>query len=126
MLDKKTLPIIILLIVLILFFWQILDFLGIYTAPERVPQTQEQTTDTVADYASTPGNTIPENATQPAPGSIDLAEMEIVADTLPVDTIQITTESYIALLSTKGGGLVSLKLRDHEYRDGDPIEMLSD
>ncbi len=126
MLDKKTLPIIVLLIIVILFYYPILDFLGLYTPPVPSPKTEVQVADTVSNQTTSQAIDIANEPEQTASAPVKLTEIPAVSDTLPIDTIQITTEKYVALLSTRGGGLVSLKLREHTYRDGREIEMLND
>ena len=42
MIDKKTLPLIVLLVIVIVFYFQIMEFLGIYSAPERTESDKPQ------------------------------------------------------------------------------------
>jgi YidC/Oxa1 family membrane protein insertase len=123
--DKKTLPIIILLLLCILFYWQILKFLGIYNPPE--PSEQPVTTDTIVQQETV-------QDTQQHPPELQVTEpvtppdstLALLADTTkgPIDTIIVETDKYRLALSSKGGGPVSITLKEYTYQDGTPIEML--
>ena len=125
--DKKTLPIIILLVALIFFYYPILEFLGLYEKPAETPQQADQTTQT----DTTTGRQI----TAPDPETITEAQAQIdpdiseqtgesAADTITADTLKITTEYYTILMSSRGGGPVSMELKEYHYRDNGDIEML--
>ncbi len=128
MIDKKTLPVIIVLVILVLFWFQIMEYLGFYE-PTRKQQPVEEpaaTADT-AEPIPFPG----ERRVLAPSDTLRMAERLVtdsaVSDTaLPVapDTIVLKTETYTAVLSSFGGGPVSLKLNEYTYRDGEPIEML--
>ncbi|HDS01218.1 MAG TPA: membrane protein insertase YidC [candidate division Zixibacteria bacterium] len=47
-------------------------------------------------------------------------------DTLRVDTVQVETDKYIALFSSRGAGLVSFKFKNYNYNNGDTtmVEMV--
>jgi YidC/Oxa1 family membrane protein insertase len=118
--DKKSIIAIVAVSLLIIFYWPILQFFGLVRPPAPVPPPQTTadsvsiaTKDTVAPVAVT---------VQPpavAPG--------IIADTLlplTADTITVNTNRYTVLLSTKGGGPVSIRLKDYTYRNKQQIELL--
>lgn len=128
--DKKTILIVGLLVVLLLFYYQILEFLGLYTPPpdEPITQNQEQVDSTYVD--TTPKLTVTDQngATQTATmtETDSVVTSPVTVDTIPVDTLYITTNKYKIALSSLGGGPVSLLLNDYTYRSGEPIEMLPD
>ncbi|UCC45420.1 MAG: membrane protein insertase YidC [Candidatus Zixiibacteriota bacterium] len=126
--DKKTLPIIILLLVAILFYWQILEFFGIVQAPA---QPEPGTTVDTVYTAAPPTETLPADSqriSEPPPATEPAVEPAAVmlSDTLPVDTIVVRTGKYAVTLVSLGGGPVSMILNEYTYRDGRPIEMLPD
>jgi len=49
-----------------------------------------------------------------------------LTDSIAVDTIVVKTNTFNAILTNFGGGLISLELSDYTYRDGQPIQMLPD
>lgn len=120
--DRKTIIIVIALAVVVLFYWQILEFFGLYKpAPAQQPPAQPADTTQVQPQA--------ESASRPAVDT--LSEPEVmeqftapVSDTLPADTIAIETRKYSILMSSRGGGPVSILLKEHTYRNGDPIQMI--
>jgi YidC/Oxa1 family membrane protein insertase len=122
--DKKTLPIVVVLILVIVFWWDILGWLGLVkpAAPPAgsaaVDTTKVVPVDSIAKPAAVPA-TVAES-TKVAATIVQPAEQ------IKPDTIIVNTKMYTVLLSTLGGGPVSIKLNDHKYRDGAPIEMLPD
>ncbi len=128
--DKKTIPILIILAILIIGYWPILEFLGIYTPEEPTEQT-ESPIDTVvpAETGTASPLDMAPAATVPAQPSAIPAPAEVVAaieqpDTMAVDTIFVETDKYQVLLSSFGGGPVSILLKEHTYRDGELVQML--
>ncbi|MCP4685015.1 MAG: membrane protein insertase YidC [bacterium] len=129
--DKKTLPIIIALVILIMFWWNILEFLGLYERPAAPPPGSEPQVDTVqvADTPTAPPGTLAGGPTDQnwmnrpvdSTTSPDLMEQ---TDTMVVDTITVATERYEVRLSSYGGGPVAITLKDYTYRDGELIQML--
>ena len=69
-----------------------------------------------------PTTPVPAAAAPSLDTSIQLVVPSI--DSIKADTVIVQTETYRAVLSSLGGGLVSLQLRQYKYRDGAPIEML--
>jgi len=64
-LDKKTLPIIVVLVLAVIFYWPILEFLGLVEEPEKSPQLTEQQTDTIVQ-AQALGSEVQNSSTQPS------------------------------------------------------------
>jgi len=128
MLDKKTLPLVIVLVIIVIFYYQILEFLGLYVPPPPEPATTEQVqsgTDTLIQ----PRDTITPkelDAFQETKKEHPILAADTLSDSIPVDTTYVNTNNYIIALSSHGGGPVSMKLKDHHYRDGEMIEMIPD
>ncbi|MEE8575866.1 MAG: membrane protein insertase YidC [candidate division Zixibacteria bacterium] len=124
--DKKSIAVVIVLAVVVLFYWQILDFLGIYSSPEQPVATEQQPPpDTANQYSSNQQQLSPVQSQQQAATTDALSQVDSTdIDTLPIDTIIIRTNNYTATLSSKGGGAVSIVLNKYTYRDGEPIEMM--
>lgn len=123
--DKKTIAILIALVALVVFYQQIWSFLGL-PLPEAAKPVPPP--DTTSKVVATTGDT---NHTSP---SLD-ATMSAITDTIShvdsassvpvqVDTIRVETNTYTVLLSTAGGGPISLLLKKHFYRDGNPVQMI--
>lgn len=124
--DKKTLPLVIILILVIVFWWDILGWLGLVKptpAPAKGPAvdtTQVVVTDTTQK---------PVTAPIAAPDTSKPAAAAVIAPTIEnvkPDTIIVKTKTFVVTLTSFGGGPVSIKLNEHSYRDGKPIEMLPD
>jgi len=128
MLDKKTLPLVILLVIIVVFYYQILEFLGLYEPPPPKPATTEQVqpeTDTLINPRDTI-TPIEIDAFTETKKEHPLLANDTLIDSVPVETTFVTTNKYIIAISNHGGGPVSLKLKDHYYRDGNLIEMIPD
>ena len=133
--DKKTIGILVVLAVVILFYWQILEFLGIYTPQEPKPADQ-QTVDTLVTDTGTPGmpgdtQTASQQSPAGQPGATAVSEQplrsaELSSDTTEAtaDTVYVTTQQYRVALSNIGGGPVKIELQQYSYRNGEPIEMI--
>jgi len=127
-LDKKTLPIIVVLVLAVIFYWPILEFLGLVEEPEKSPQLTEQQTDTIVQ-AQALGSEVQNSSTQPS--AIDINNSppplpDVVQDSTAVDTLFVNTGKYEVVLTTLGGGPISIRLNDFTYRDGQPIQMMPD
>lgn len=130
-LDKKTIALIVVLGVIVIFYFQIMEALGLYS-PAPPPQQKTQTE--IVDSAQTDTNSYmtPETTAAETLNNIsaDKLPTEIPAAAASVDSfvvqdsIIIETNRYIIILSSFGGGPVSQILKGYEYRDGNKIEML--
>jgi len=123
-LDKKTLPIVIALALIIIFYYPLLQFFGLQEKPAPPPPQTEQTdTSQAATLADTPVS-----IQESAPVTSDNLSVDARADTgasVEADTIIIRTNKYEIALSSHGGGPVALYLKEFTYRDGRNINMLS-
>jgi len=123
-LDKKSIIIIVILAILVIFYWPILTKLGFIEPPEE-PIPSQQGYDTAAtatarqDTAPAVGSYPTDYRTVP---ETQLVEQQV--DTAIIDTLVVQTGKYQITLSTFGGGPVSIQLKDYTYRDGRQIEML--
>ncbi len=129
MIDKKTLPLIILLVVLIVFYFQIMEFLGIYSPAKKTPPSEPQPTqlDSISQKPTEQKalDTLAEPIRE-APPAISAHPLQTPLDSGSADTIIITTNKFVVTLTSFGGGPVSLLLNDYTYRDKRPIQMLPD
>jgi YidC/Oxa1 family membrane protein insertase len=130
--DKKSIAIVAVLAILIIFYWPILEFLG-FVKPQERKAADTAATDTVAVAQPAAGQSgqVPKSPLDVTPGAPVALAATVAAfpqsDTsLKVDTIVIHTNKYDMVLSSLGGGPTSLKLKDYAYRSGEPIQMLVD
>jgi YidC/Oxa1 family membrane protein insertase len=122
--DKKSLPLIIVLVVLIVFYFQIMEFFGLYKPPAPVPaQSQTTQADSTVGLSQT-GGTATESPTVPTTTGADSVKAVAVDSSLEVDSLVVVTKNYTVTMSTFGGGPVGLSLNNYRYRNGMPIEML--
>ncbi len=124
--DKKTIPIIVVLAIVIIFYWPILEFLGLVKPDESAPVDRAaQDMVTVADSSAKPLPRPSEpTAYESAVEEQTSVELSPALDSVVVDTILIRTEKYQVMLSSLGGGPVSILLNEYTYRDSEPVEML--
>jgi YidC/Oxa1 family membrane protein insertase len=129
MLDKKTLPLIILLVVLIVFYFQIMERLGLYSPAKKTPPSEPQPTQIdsgTQKLAEQKGlDTFAEHIRE-APPPIHAQQVQTSIDSVSADTVIVTTNKFVVTLTSFGGGPVSLLLNDYTYRDKRPIQMLPD
>ena len=127
--DKKNIALIVVLVVVILFYFQIMEFLGLYT-PATSQQPAQDTTAVTEQLPTPQPPAASTTAAQPPAAStmgqaVDSAVVTATIDSLiPVDTVIIKTKSYNIMLSSAGGGPVSLYLNKYAYRDGEPVQMI--
>ena len=128
--DKKTIPIVVLLVLVLIFYWPILKFLGVVEEPEQPPEqpaivdttgSETRTVDTV--FVTQPGTTTEPSDSSPETAQITPAEIP-ETDTMAVDTVVIETNMYTVTMASKGGAPISILLKDYSLRDGTPIEMM--
>ena len=124
--DKKTIGLIVILAVFLLFYFQIMEFLGLYhpTLPKSVSEKQavvDTTASTKVNTTSTPA--INKDTLTIATKTLK-SIVNIPVDSVKSDTIVVKTNRYRILLTSYGGGPISIVLKDYYYRDGKPIEML--
>jgi YidC/Oxa1 family membrane protein insertase len=113
--DKKSIIIVVAISLVVVFYWPILQFLGI-VKPEP-PAPLQTAVDSVAVAAQ-------DTATKPAPTEPSTALALPDTASIKADTIAVSTNKYTVLLSTKGGGPVSIRLKEYNYRHAGPIELL--
>lgn len=125
--DKKTLPLVVLLVIAIVFYGQILQFLGLVEPPTEPPQTTTASSDSSRPAVAEQAPELPAatSVTRPSPERL-AAPADQPLDSVACDTIVVITNNYEVTLCSFGGGPISLKLKDYTYRDGRMIEMLPD
>ncbi|UCD17731.1 MAG: membrane protein insertase YidC [Candidatus Zixiibacteriota bacterium] len=127
--DKKTVILIILLGLLVIFWMPIMTRLGLLKPapqPIRQPGTEQPVQQAPADTAQRP--LLPERQ-QVMPTRQDTAATLAAADTvidIPEELITVETGIWEITLTNHGGGPISFKLTDYKYEDGTPIQMLPD
>ncbi|MGH8015467.1 MAG: membrane protein insertase YidC, partial [Candidatus Zixiibacteriota bacterium] len=123
--DKKTLPIIIALALLIIFYYPLLEFFGLAEKPAPKPESTELSQP--GDTVSSPPQAEVVNRSNPIVKSDSLAKRDsaVAAENTEADTVIIKTKQYEIALSTYGGGPVSFYLNEFTYRDGERINILS-
>lgn len=134
--DKKTIAIVVVLGLLVVFWFPIIEKLGLYTpAPPKPAETTEQVSPQTTPDSTTPNTAAPIQASQPATQQLPIASADStvqmiatpVDTTTPMkaDTVVVTTDKYTVTLTSAGGGPIGLQLNEQLYRDGTPIQMIS-
>jgi YidC/Oxa1 family membrane protein insertase len=122
--DKKTLLAIVLSVVVISmgFMLQTILFpVDSMEEPIPSPETARQTVEPSPE-ADQPQATDGQTQTVPA-----VSGQEVVADEsdeVVEREVQVETDVFLATFSTRGGTIQSLKLKEHETVDGEPVEMI--
>ena len=120
--DKKTLPIIIILGLIVIFYFPIMEKLGfINNTPPAQP------VDSLSDTTHLTGQSAPVHPQPIQQASTEIPVQDsIQIDTTAIDTIYINTQKYTLAMTSYGGGPISMDLNDYFYRDGNKIQMLKD
>ncbi len=121
--DKKSIVIVVLLAIVVIFYWPIMTKLGLVDEPQPVEtQTQESP---VAEPTANSTQTQPVASQPTGTQAAKPAQMSVAAiDTTAVDTLTVETDKHIVKMTTLGGGPISIELKEYTYRDGNPIQML--
>ncbi len=117
------------LAIVVLFYWPILQFFGLVDEPEPQPRQTEQTDTTTAPTGrDTSSGQRETQAPTPVDTAMALVEPTDTAlpDTFRIDSLVVETNKYTVTMTNRGGGPISILLKEYEYRNGDPIEMLPD
>ena len=125
--DKKTIILVILLALLFFFWGRILETLGI-VRPETKQAPAEQTEEIVQSQQDRPApvdTTLVETEYQMPREDLMIASADSVPG-VPEDSIVIETAVMRVVLTNYGGGIISHKLKNYEYENGDLIQMLPD
>lgn len=127
--DKKTIILVVILGIFIIFYFQIMEGLGLYKpAPptQKEPATQtEQTQQPQEDSLTVTKTTTKPTDTETLTVQDTTSTQMVAADSnVTIDTTIVETNRYVITLSSLGGGMISMKLKDYTLRDGTPIEML--
>lgn len=137
--DKKTVIIVVVLGLLVIFWIPIMTFLGFIEAPKPQPQTetQEQTEPQAQPTPDTARQVQPEQVAQPpsTPSKMPARDSSLVANidqpepfaNVTPETLFVETKLWSMVLVTTGGGPVSMQLKDYSYYHSDSlVQMLPD
>ena len=125
--DKKNIILIVILAVVVIFYFQIMEYLGFYEPAQETQQPIQDTTAiaTPADSSSPlTAEQIPTGQQPISPVTEQAAQVAAAADSVSHDTIVVNTNTYTVTMTSFGGGPISLILNKYKYRDKTPIEML--
>jgi len=130
--DKKTIILVAILVLVVIFYFPIIEKLGLYTPPPT-PAADSISIDTTSVASTEPTDTVVKPAQQPVASTpkeevepVEIAVEATVDSSRVPDTIHIVTNTFDIRLTTLGGGPVSLFLNDYTYRDGRPVQMLKE
>lgn len=118
--DRKTILWAVIIVVALLLYFPAMRFLGLSEAPAPASQTP---IDSVEVTFPTDSAVAPVEIVRMAPANFD-SSLVGVTDTLPVDSVRVVTNKLDVVLSSAGGGPVSIELVEHSYRDRGHIQML--
>ncbi len=132
--EKKTVIIVVVLGLLVIFWIPIMTFLGFIEPPKQQPQTQEQTEQAAQPSPDTTAPVQAEQAetTPPAPAKMPARDSSLVANVgqpepfanATPETLFVETKLMSVVMVTTGGGPVSLKLKDYTYYHTDSLVQL--
>lgn len=120
--DKKSIIMIGILVLVVIFYFPIMEELGLYQPAQPLPpaidttQVETQTANQPVQVADIQAETTND------PDLLQLSDA--VVDSVINDTIVVRTQKYALILSTYGGGPISIKLNEYNYRDTNNVEML--
>ncbi len=115
--------------VLIFFYFDIMESLGLYSPAktpvvEQVVDTTQTSSQTQYSADSQPNQSLEPTATTDVTQDNVVIQADSIQQNIVNDTVIIETNKYIVKLTTFGGGPVSLLLKDYTYRNGELIEMI--
>ena len=128
--DKKTLPIIIVLALLIIFYYPLLEMLGLYEPTPPQEKSADSTSQAESELRQA-DDSKPQRLSDQSPQAYQPYDpfktdtASVAAGTQSIDTVKIITNKYEASLSSYGGGLVTLLLKEYSYGGNGQIDMLS-
>ncbi len=120
MFDKRTIIAFVLIFVIFIgwqFLWQ----------PEPPPPTVVEPADSVV--TTTPAETappVPQTTPPPTETARPIDSLAVLADTIPEQLLTVETENYRAELSNRGGGLVTLYLKNYTAGDSGVVYLITE
>ncbi len=131
MLDKKSIIVVVILGILVIFWIPIMTWQGFIKPPQRqvapVQTTQTTPADTLTHVEATPTVT-PQTPPRPMPprDSTAMANIGLTEPFggVPEDTLIIETEVMQVVMTNHGGGPNAIRLKKFLYADNGPVEML--
>ena len=126
--DKKTIALVAVLAIIVIFYFPIMQRLGFMEPPaEQAPAEVPTDTVTLSQQPPATSPTVEDTSGISAPQRPEqtaiLAEQPLDTSYV-VDTIIVNTKKYSIILTSHGGGPVSMLLSDYTYRKDGPIQML--
>ncbi len=122
--DKRTIALVVLLVVVLIFYFPIMEFLGFYKPappqPQETGELSDTTSQTVEQQPAVTGEVAPPVV---AAEAVPTDSVEVAEEIVP-DTMVIVTGKYSVTLSSLGGGPVSMLLNEYDYRNENKIEMI--
>jgi len=125
-LDKKTIALVAVLVLVLIFYFPLMEFLGLYKPAPPKPPAEETALDTTAQVAPQETITATEGTVENAPPDIVAADTTAPVEAIAGDTVVIETDKYVVTLSSLGGGPVSMLLKEYDYRNDTLVEMIPD
>lgn len=130
--DKRTIIFFVILAIILIAYQPLMERLGLIEPVEQKTAGEldslQVTDSTVAASDTMPVKTDAFEAaatdSSRVPADTGTSFAADGSDTISIDTVTIVTNTYTVVLSSAGGGPMSLLLNDYSYRSGEPIEML--
>lgn len=128
--DKRTIIYVILLGALLIFWFPLMQRLGVMDSDSPTPVVDSTEVKQPESSPTTTENQL--NSDEPvsvSPEEMNEVALSDLSDTveannLPVDTTIIRTDNYTITMTSLGGGPVSFILNNYSYRNDEPIQML--
>ncbi len=119
--DKKTIGLVIVCVVLLVFWNQIAEFVGLI---KPVPQTQPQEiTETAPVQTQAQQSPTAQQPVAQEPTIVDSAYLPITDSLGPEELMLVTTPLYSLGFTNNGGGICSILLNEYTYHDGGNVIM---
>lgn len=122
--DKKTIAMVAVLVVLLIFYFPLMEFLGFYKPAPPAQQESQTPADSITQVVQPETATAQGQVTAVIPPGPDTAQVATVEELITPDTIVVKTNKYVVTLTSAGGGPVSILLNEFDYRNEVHIEML--
>ncbi len=129
--SKKEIILIVALSIIAIFYFPILRMMGLVDDPppaEQVETTETENSTPVSrqPFVETNNNAGTDYSSQSSNPVINQPQSDSAVVIKKADSIYINTGPYKIIMSSLGGGPVSINLNEYSYRDGRSIDMLSE
>lgn len=122
--DKKTIILVAILVVALIFYFPLMEFLGLYKSAPPAPREVQTTADTTTQIDQVESVTTPSQIAPAVTAEAAISEPIVTEEITTPDTIFVQTDKYVVTMTTAGGGPVSIRLLEFDYRNEYNIEML--